>query len=69
MIIYVYFLDSSVFIFLKVEYFVEIFELIFVGFLIFFVLVVSFLEVIYELREGNKDGVFFMNSYFGFIVI
>lgn len=69
MIIYVYFLDSSVFIFLKVEYFVEIFELIFVGFLIFFVLVVSFLEVIYELREGNKDGVFFMNLYFGFIVI
>lgn len=59
--------DSSAPIFSKTEYFVEIPESIPVGSPILLVSATSSSEVTYELREGNKDGVFSMNSYSGLI--
>uniref|UniRef100_A0A452QUT3 Protocadherin Fat 2 n=1 Tax=Ursus americanus TaxID=9643 RepID=A0A452QUT3_URSAM len=66
-IINVYPSDSSAPIFSKAEYFVEIPESIPVGSPILLVSAISSSEVTYELREGNKDGVFSMNSYSGLI--
>ncbi|XP_007941830.1 protocadherin Fat 2 [Orycteropus afer afer] len=66
-VIHVYPSDSSAPIFSKAEYFVEIPELIPVGSPILLVSASSSSEVTYELREGNKDGVFSMNSYSGLI--
>ncbi|XP_070426535.1 protocadherin Fat 2 [Equus przewalskii] len=66
-IIHVYPSDSSAPIFSKAEYFVEIPESIPVGSPILLVSAASSSEVTYELREGNKDGVFSMNSYSGLI--
>uniref|UniRef100_A0A8C0QJR8 Protocadherin Fat 2 n=1 Tax=Canis lupus familiaris TaxID=9615 RepID=A0A8C0QJR8_CANLF len=66
-IINVYPSDSSAPIFSKAEYFVEIPESIPVGSPILLVSATSSSEVTYELREGNKDGVFSMNSYSGLI--
>ncbi|XP_069340449.1 protocadherin Fat 2 [Eulemur rufifrons] len=59
--------DSSAPIFSKTEYFVEIPESIPIGSPILLVSATSSSEVTYELREGNKDGVFSMNSYSGLI--
>nr|XP_035144785.1 protocadherin Fat 2 isoform X2 [Callithrix jacchus] len=64
-IIHVYPSDRSAPIFSKTEYFVEIPESIPVGSPILLVSAMSSSEVTYELREGNKDGVFSMNSYSG----
>uniref|UniRef100_H0XDR7 Protocadherin Fat 2 n=1 Tax=Otolemur garnettii TaxID=30611 RepID=H0XDR7_OTOGA len=58
---------SSAPIFSKTEYFVEIPESIPIGSPILLVSATSSSEVTYELREGNKDGVFSMNSYSGLI--
>ncbi|XP_006863959.1 PREDICTED: protocadherin Fat 2 [Chrysochloris asiatica] len=66
-VIHVYPSDSSAPIFSKTEYFVEISELITVGSPILLISATSSSEVTYELREGNKDGVFSMNSYSGLI--
>ncbi|KAM9693635.1 protocadherin Fat 2 [Trichechus inunguis] len=66
-VIHVYPSHSSAPIFSKAEYFVEIPELIPVGSPILLVSATSYSEVTYELREGNKNGVFSMNSYSGFI--
>lgn len=66
-IINVYPSESSAPIFSKAEYFVEIPESIPVGSPILLVSATSSSEVTYELREGNKDGVFSMNSYSGLI--
>ncbi|XP_077922884.1 protocadherin Fat 2 [Halichoerus grypus] len=66
-IINVYPSDSSAPIFSKAEYFVEIPESIPIGSPILLVSATSSSEVTYELREGNKDGVFSMNSYSGLI--
>ncbi|XP_008066005.1 protocadherin Fat 2 [Carlito syrichta] len=66
-IIHVYPSDRSVPIFSKTEYFVEIPESIPVGSPILLVSAASSSEVTYELREGNKHGVFSMNSYSGLI--
>uniref|UniRef100_A0A2K6QA51 Protocadherin Fat 2 n=1 Tax=Rhinopithecus roxellana TaxID=61622 RepID=A0A2K6QA51_RHIRO len=66
-IIHVYPSDRSAPIFSKSEYFVEIPESIPVGSPILLVSAMSSSEVTYELREGNKDGVFSMNSYSGLI--
>ncbi|XP_058148651.1 protocadherin Fat 2 [Dasypus novemcinctus] len=66
-VIHVHPSDSSAPIFSKAEYFVEIPESIPVGSPILLVSAVSSSEVTYELREGNKDGVFSMNSYSGLI--
>nr|XP_027794365.1 protocadherin Fat 2 [Marmota flaviventris] len=68
-IIHVYPSDSSAPIFSKSEYFVEIPESIPIGSPIILVSATSSSEVTYELREGNKDGVFSMNSYSGLISI
>ncbi|XP_036900751.1 protocadherin Fat 2 [Sturnira hondurensis] len=59
--------ESSAPVFSKAEYFVEIPESIPVGSPILLVSATSSSEVTYELREGNKDGVFSMNSYSGLI--
>uniref|UniRef100_A0A8C6QNB5 FAT atypical cadherin 2 n=1 Tax=Nannospalax galili TaxID=1026970 RepID=A0A8C6QNB5_NANGA len=59
--------DSSAPIFSKDEYFIEIPESIPVGAPILLVSATSSSEVTYELREGNKDGVFSMNSYSGLV--
>ncbi|XP_032115723.1 protocadherin Fat 2 isoform X3 [Sapajus apella] len=66
-IIHVYPSDRSAPIFSNTEYFVEIPESIPVGSPILLVSAMSSSEVTYELREGNKDGVFSMNSYSGLI--
>ncbi|XP_012326306.2 protocadherin Fat 2 isoform X2 [Aotus nancymaae] len=66
-IIHVYLSDRSAPIFSNTEYFVEIPESIPVGSPILLVSAMSSSEVTYELREGNKDGVFSMNSYSGLI--
>uniref|UniRef100_A0A5F9DQ49 FAT atypical cadherin 2 n=1 Tax=Oryctolagus cuniculus TaxID=9986 RepID=A0A5F9DQ49_RABIT len=66
-IILVYPSDSSAPIFSKAEYFIEIPESIPAGSAILLVSATSSSEVTYELREGNKDGVFSMNSYSGLI--
>nr|KAF6446705.1 FAT atypical cadherin 2 [Rousettus aegyptiacus] len=66
-IIHVYPSESSAPIFSKAEYFVEIPESIPIGSPILLVSATSSSEVTYELREGNKDGVFSMNSYSGLI--
>ncbi|XP_043455316.1 protocadherin Fat 2 [Prionailurus bengalensis] len=66
-IINVYPSDSSAPIFSKAEYFVEIPESIPIGSPVLLVSATSSSEVTYELREGNKDGVFSMNSYSGLI--
>ncbi|XP_037657979.1 protocadherin Fat 2 [Choloepus didactylus] len=66
-IVHVYPSDSSAPIFSKTEYFIEIPESIPVGSPILLVSAVSSSEVTYELREGNMDGVFSMNSYSGLI--
>ncbi|KAM6224231.1 protocadherin Fat 2 [Rhynchocyon petersi] len=66
-VIHIYPSDSSAPIFSKAEYFVEIPELIPIGSPILLVSAMSSSEVTYELREGNKDGVFSMNSYSGLI--
>ncbi|XP_076993564.1 protocadherin Fat 2 [Tamandua tetradactyla] len=66
-IIHIHPSDSSAPIFSKTEYFAEIPESIPVGSPILLVSAVSASEVTYELREGNKDGVFSMNSYSGLI--
>ncbi|XP_006893802.1 PREDICTED: protocadherin Fat 2 [Elephantulus edwardii] len=66
-VIHVHPSDSSAPVFSKAEYFVEIPELIPVGSPILLVSATSSSEVTYELREGNKDGVFSMNSYSGLI--
>ncbi|KAK1343482.1 hypothetical protein QTO34_016262 [Cnephaeus nilssonii] len=66
-IIHVHPSESSAPIFSKAEYFVEIPESIPVGSPILLVSATSSSEVTYELREGNKDGVFSMNSYSGLI--
>uniref|UniRef100_A0A8C0ZPK4 Protocadherin Fat 2 n=1 Tax=Castor canadensis TaxID=51338 RepID=A0A8C0ZPK4_CASCN len=66
-IIHVYPSDSSAPIFSKPEYFVEIPESISLGSPILLISTTSPSEVTYELREGNKDGVFSMNSYSGLI--
>ncbi|XP_039095434.1 protocadherin Fat 2 [Hyaena hyaena] len=66
-IINVYPSESSAPIFSKAEYFVEIPESIPLGSPILLVSATSSSEVTYELREGNKDGVFSMNSYSGLI--
>ncbi|XP_047411467.1 protocadherin Fat 2 [Sciurus carolinensis] len=68
-IIHIYPSDSSAPIFSKAEYFVEIPESIPIGSPIILVSATSSSEVTYELREGNKDGVFSMNSYSGLISI
>ncbi|XP_054424121.1 protocadherin Fat 2 isoform X1 [Pteronotus mesoamericanus] len=65
--IHVYPSERSAPIFSKAEYFVEIPESIPVGSPILLVSATSSSEVTYELREGNKDGVFSMNSYSGLI--
>ncbi|EHB10682.1 Protocadherin Fat 2 [Heterocephalus glaber] len=59
--------DSSVPMFSSTEYFVEVPESIPIGSPIFLVSATTRSEVTYELREGNKDGVFSMNSYSGLI--
>eukprot|EP00069_Balaena_mysticetus_P017270 bmy_10540T0 len=66
-IIHVYPSDSSAPIFSNSEYFVEIPESIPVGSPILLISATSASEVNYELREGNKNGVFSMNSYSGLI--
>ncbi|XP_062941472.1 protocadherin Fat 2 [Cynocephalus volans] len=66
-IIHVHASESSAPIFSKTEYFVEIPESIPVGSPVLLVSATSSSEVTYELREGNKDGVFSMNSYSGLI--
>lgn len=66
-IIHVYPSDSSAPIFSNSEYFVEIPESIPVGSPILLISATSSSEVTYELREGNKNGVFSMNSYSGLI--
>ncbi|KAM7141484.1 protocadherin Fat 2 [Molossus nigricans] len=66
-IIHVHPSESSAPVFSKAEYFVEIPESIPVGSPILLVSATSSSEVTYELREGNKDGVFSMNSYSGLI--
>ncbi|XP_025148164.2 protocadherin Fat 2 [Bubalus bubalis] len=66
-IIHVYPSESSAPIFSNSEYFVEIPESIPVGSPILLISATSFSEVTYELREGNKNGVFSMNSYSGLI--
>uniref|UniRef100_A0A8C5P376 Protocadherin Fat 2 n=1 Tax=Jaculus jaculus TaxID=51337 RepID=A0A8C5P376_JACJA len=66
-IIHVHPSDSSAPIFSKDEYFIEIPESIPVGSPILLISATSASDVTYELREGNKDGVFFMNSYSGLI--
>lgn len=59
--------DSSAPIFSKDEYFIEIPESVPVGSPILLISATSSSEVTYELREGNKGGVFSMNSYSGLI--
>ncbi|XP_026937292.1 protocadherin Fat 2 isoform X1 [Sagmatias obliquidens] len=66
-IIHVYPSESSAPIFSNSEYFVEIPESIPVGSPILLISATSSSEVTYELREGNKNGVFSMNSYSGLI--
>ncbi|KAF6280643.1 FAT atypical cadherin 2 [Rhinolophus ferrumequinum] len=66
-IIHVHPSENSAPIFSKAEYFVEIPESIPLGSPILLVSATSSSEVTYELREGNKDGVFSMNSYSGLI--
>ncbi|XP_057586594.1 protocadherin Fat 2 isoform X2 [Hippopotamus amphibius kiboko] len=66
-IIHIYPSDSSAPIFSNSEYFVEIPESIPVGSPILLISATSASEVTYELREGNKNGVFSMNSYSGLI--
>ncbi|XP_004697154.1 protocadherin Fat 2 [Echinops telfairi] len=66
-VIHVYPSDSSAPVFSNSEYFVEIPELIPVGSPILLVSATSSSEVTYELREGNRDGVFSLNSYSGLI--
>ncbi|XP_036735003.2 protocadherin Fat 2 [Manis pentadactyla] len=66
-IIHVYPSESSTPIFSTAEYFVEIPESIPVGSPVLLVSATSSSEVTYELREGNIDGVFSMNSYSGLI--
>ncbi|KAL6080931.1 hypothetical protein STEG23_001955, partial [Scotinomys teguina] len=66
-VIHVHSSDSSAPIFSKEEYFIEIPESIPVGSPILLLSATSSSEVTYELREGNKDSVFSMNSYSGLI--
>ncbi|KAM5298302.1 protocadherin Fat 2 [Ctenodactylus gundi] len=66
-IIHVHPSDSSPPTFSNTEYFVEIPESIPIGSPILLISATSSSEVTYELREGNKDGVFSMNSYSGLI--
>uniref|UniRef100_A0A8C3YB10 Protocadherin Fat 2 n=1 Tax=Catagonus wagneri TaxID=51154 RepID=A0A8C3YB10_9CETA len=66
-IIHVYPSDSSAPVFSNTEYFVEIPESIPVGSPVLLISAMSSSEVTYELREGNKNGVFSMNSYSGLI--
>ncbi|XP_003464523.3 protocadherin Fat 2 isoform X2 [Cavia porcellus] len=66
-VVHVYPSASSAPIFSNTEYFVEVPESIPVGSPILLVSATSPSEVTYELREGNKDGVFSMNSYSGLI--
>lgn len=66
-VIHVHPSDSSAPIFSKDEYFIEIPESVPVGSPILLISATSSSEVTYELREGNKDRVFSMNSYSGLI--
>ncbi|KAM4826977.1 protocadherin Fat 2 [Thomomys bottae] len=66
-IIHVYTSDSSTPIFSQPEYFIEIPESIPLGSPILLISATSPTEVTYELREGNKDGVFSVNSYSGLL--
>ncbi|XP_040851121.1 protocadherin Fat 2 [Ochotona curzoniae] len=66
-IIHVHPSDSSAPIFSKVEYFIEVPESIPIGSPILLISATSSSEVTYELREGNKDDVFSVNSYSGLI--
>ncbi|XP_042544933.1 protocadherin Fat 2 [Dipodomys spectabilis] len=66
-IIHVYPSDSSAPIFSQPEYFIEIPESIPHGSPILLVSATSPTEVTYELREGNKDSVFSLNSYSGLL--
>lgn len=66
-IIHVHPSDNSAPIFSKDEYFIEISESVPVGSPILLISATSSSEVTYELREGNKGGVFAMNSYSGLI--
>ncbi|EPY88630.1 FAT tumor suppressor 2, partial [Camelus ferus] len=66
-IIHIYPSESSAPIFSNTEFFVEIPESIPIGSPILLISATSSSEVTYELREGNKDGVFSMNSYSGLI--
>nr|XP_048293531.1 protocadherin Fat 2 [Myodes glareolus] len=66
-VIHVHPSDNSAPIFSKDEYFIEISESVPVGSPILLISAASSSEVTYELREGNKGGVFAMNSYSGLI--
>lgn len=59
--------DSSAPIFSKDEYFIEIPESVPIGSPILLISAASSSDVTYELREGNKNSVFSMNSYSGLI--
>ncbi|XP_003339609.3 protocadherin Fat 2 [Monodelphis domestica] len=59
--------DYSAPIFSMAEYFAEIPESVAIGSPLLLVSALSTSEVTYEMREGNKDGVFSINSYSGLI--
>ncbi|XP_074147953.1 protocadherin Fat 2 [Sminthopsis crassicaudata] len=59
--------DYSAPVFSMAEYFAEIPESVAIGSPLLLVSAVSTSEVTYEMREGNKDGVFSINSYSGLI--
>ncbi|XP_043843520.1 protocadherin Fat 2 isoform X3 [Dromiciops gliroides] len=59
--------DHTAPVFSMAEYFAEIPESVAIGSPLLLVSAVSTSEVTYEMREGNKDGVFSINSYSGLI--
>ncbi|XP_027697609.1 protocadherin Fat 2 isoform X3 [Vombatus ursinus] len=65
--IYIHPSDHSAPVFSMAEYFAEIPESVATGSPLLIVSAVSTSEVTYEMREGNKDGVFSINSYSGLI--